>query len=199
MLEIGLSKDTEARLAKIAAETGRSLADCAVEAIERFVKSPARQRFSFGERMIAHMLADWVDTLAGEEALEALRLTLPPIFVLQALRHGREHVIDEHISMGDLEFERPGTAYQAMWFLLDGLAEARERGRDVPLFSGISDDDEAEALAGLAQLAHPAYSGKAKAQHVDGDLPSQPLAYWRGLAARFDERRQATTGVKGGV
>ena len=38
MLEIELSKDIEARLAKIADATGRSLAACAAEAIERYVE-----------------------------------------------------------------------------------------------------------------------------------------------------------------
>ena len=184
MLEIELSKDIEARLAKIADATGRSLAACAAEAIERYVESPSPQRITYSERIIVHMLADWVDTLAGEKALAELRLTLPPIFVLEALQNGREHVIGEHIAMGE-DFERPGTAYQAMWLLLDDLAEARERGRDVPLFSGISDDEEADTLADLAQLAHTAYTGKNKAQHVDDSLPARPLAFWRGLAARY--------------
>ncbi len=57
MLEIELSKDIEARLAKIADATGRSLAACAAEAIERYVESPSPQRITYGERIIVHMLA----------------------------------------------------------------------------------------------------------------------------------------------
>ncbi len=73
--------------------------------------------------------------------------------------------------------------------LLDDLAEARERGRDVPLFSGISDDEEADALADLAQVAHSAYKGKNQARHVDYSLPERPLAFWRELAERYSDRR----------
>ena len=73
MLEIELSKDIEARLAKIADATGRSLAACAAEAIERYVESPSPQRITYGERIIVHMLADWVDTLAGEKAAQLTR------------------------------------------------------------------------------------------------------------------------------
>ena len=189
MLEIELSKDIEARLAKIADATGRSLAACAAEAIERYVESPSPQRITYGERIIVHMLADWVDTLAGEKGLEALRQTLPPALVLAALESGRDHVITEHIGIGGEEFQHPGTAYQAMWIMLDDLADARERGCDVPLFSGISDDEEADALADLAQVAHAAYKGKNQARHVDYSLPERPLAFWRELAERYSDRR----------